>query len=247
MFTGVNRDLAPQRIKSAVAVAVIHVAMGYAFISGLGVEMIRETGERLKLIDISEPPPPPPVEQPVSAKARPSAEEGAAAPESLKAKATPIVARPPAIVVPTVPPIRAAPVAGTGSESDAGASDRPGPGTGAGGIGSGTGSGGAGSGTGSGGGGSEARLIRGRIVHADYPRAAVRARAEGTVVTRLNVGADGRVSSCTVTRSSGSPDLDSTTCRLIQQRFRFTPARDDQGRPIASVTGWQQRWWLEND
>ncbi|HET9427014.1 MAG TPA: TonB family protein [Allosphingosinicella sp.] len=241
-----NRDLAPQRIKSAVAVALLHVLMGYAFITGLGVEMIRETGERLTLIDIVEPVPPPPVEEPVPAKAVSSADEGRAAPENLKARPTQIVARPPEITVPTVPPITSAPVAGTGSESDAGASDRPGPGTGAGGIGTGTGSGGAGSGTGSGG-GSEARLVRGRIVHADYPRAAVRARAEGTVVARLNVGADGRVASCTVTRSSGSPDLDSTTCRLIQQRFRFTPARDNQGRAIASVTGWQQRWWLESD
>ena len=181
MFTEVNRGLAPERLKSAAAVALLHVALGYAFITGLGVDMIRESAEQLKLIDISEPPPPPPVEAPVPAKARSQAEEGAAAPENLKARPTEIVALPPQIVVPTVPPIVAAPVPGAGSESDAGASDRPGPGTGAGGIGTGTGSGGSGSGAGLGG---EARLVRGRIVHADYPRAAVRARAEGTVVAR---------------------------------------------------------------
>ena len=228
MFTEVNRGLAPERLKSAAAVALLHVALGYAFITGLGVDMIRESAEQLKLIDISEPPPPPPVEAPVPAKARSQAEEGAAAPENLKARPTEIVALPPQIVVPTVPPIVAAPVPGTGSESDAGASDRPGPGTGA-------------------GLGGEARLVRGRIVHADYPRAAVRARAEGTVVARLNVGANGRVTSCSVTRSSGNSALDETTCRLIQQRFRFDPATDSQGRPIPSVTGWQQRWWLEGD
>ena len=246
MFTEVNRGLAPERLKSAAAVALLHVALGYAFITGLGVDMIRESAEQLKLIDISEPPPPPPVEAPVPAKARSQAEEGAAAPENLKARPTEIVALPPQIVVPTVPPIVAAPVPGAGSESDAGASDRPGPGTGAGGTGTGTGRGGSGSGTGAGLGG-EARLVRGRIVHADYPRAAVRARAEGTVVARLNVGANGRVTSCSVTRSSGNSALDETTCRLIQQRFRFDPATDSQGRPIPSVTGWQQRWWLEGD
>ena len=67
------------------------------------------------------------------------------------------------------------------------------------------------------------------------------------MVARLNVGANGRVTSCSVTRSSGNSALDETTCRLIQQRFRFDPATDSQGRPIPSVTGWQQRWWLEGD
>ena len=74
MFTGVNRDLAPQRIKSAVAVACLHVARGYAFMSGLGVEMIRETSERLKLIDIVQPAPPQTIDEPAPEKASRSAE-----------------------------------------------------------------------------------------------------------------------------------------------------------------------------
>ena len=69
MFTQVNRGLAPERVKSAAAVALLHVVLGYAFITGLGVDMIRESAEQLKLIDITEPPPPPPVEAPVPAKA----------------------------------------------------------------------------------------------------------------------------------------------------------------------------------
>jgi protein TonB len=39
------------------------------------------------------------------------------------------------------------------------------------------------------------------------------------------------VTGCRVTRSSGSRALDSTTCRLIEQRFRFRPSRDALGRP----------------
>ena len=246
MFTGVNRGDARERVKSAAAVIVLHVAMAYAFITGLGVEILRESDEQLKLVEIIEAPPPPEIEKVLPQQARSQAEEGRASPENLRARPTQIVAPKPEIPLPITPPIVTAPVAGPGAESDAGASDRRGPGTGAGGIGNGLGSGGSGSGSGAGI-GSEARLIRGRIVHRDYPEAAARDGVSGNVITRLSVGADGRVSRCIVTRSSGHVALDSTTCRLIEQRFRFEPARDLNGRPIASTFGWQQRWWLERD
>jgi protein TonB len=46
-------------------------------------------------------------------------------------------------------------------------------------------------------------------------------------------------------KSSGHSELDSTTCRLIEQRFRYEPARDSEGRPVPQVVGWAQRWWQE--
>lgn len=245
MFTGVNRELAERRIKSAVAVALLHILIGYAFVAGFGVEIVHQAGERLRLFDVVEPPPPEP-EPPAPAKARSKAEEGAAAPENLRARPTEIVAPLPAVQTQVPAPVVVAPVPGRGSDADAGASDRPGPGTGAGGIGTGTGSGRAGSGTGAGA-ATRARLIGGRIVHSDYPRSAYRARIGGTVVARLSIGSDGRVTHCAITRSSGHVDLDSTTCRLIRERFRYAPALDAQGRPVATVTGWQQRWWLDRD
>jgi TonB family protein len=67
----------------------------------------------------------------------------------------------------------------------------------------------------------------------DYPAEALRRDEQGTVGFRLSVGADGRVTGCTVTSSSGSAILDSTTCRLMSERARFTPARDRKGRPVA--------------
>jgi protein TonB len=246
MFTGVDQAEPAARIRSATAVLLVHALLGYAFISGLGVEIVRQTSERMELIELVEPPPPPEIEKVLPKVARSEAEEGEASPENLRMQATEVVALPQKIEIPRPPPIVTAPVAGVGAANDSGASDRPGPGTGAGGVGDGSGSGGDGNGTG-GGIGSEAQLIRGRIVHADYPRSAVRERIGGTVITRLAIGPDGRVSDCTIRRSSGSADLDHTTCRLIIQRFRFDPARDRDGRPIASVTGWQQRWWLEGD
>ena len=61
---------------------------------------------------------------------------------------------------------------------------------------------------------------------------------------RFVVAPSGRVADCAVTRSSGSHELDSTTCRLIMARFRYRPARDAQGRPIASTIRGEQAWEL---
>src|SRR5688500_1715134 len=71
------------------------------------------------------------------------------------------------------------------------------------------------------------------ISNDDYPAEALRRDEQGTVGFRVSVGADGMVTGCTVTSSSGSAILDSTTCRLISERARFTPARDRKGRPVA--------------
>ena len=37
---------------------------------------------------------------------------------------------------------------------------------------------------------------------------------------------------CTVLRTSGYEVFDNATCRLIEQRFRYTPARDASGRAV---------------
>lgn len=65
----------------------------------------------------------------------------------------------------------------------------------------------------------------------DYPAEAIRNREQGRVGFRLEVAADGRPSGCSVVGSSGSSALDSTTCRLLMERARFTPARDSRGGP----------------
>src|SRR5687768_3026766 len=67
----------------------------------------------------------------------------------------------------------------------------------------------------------------------DYPASARRAGEEGEVAFRLVIGAEGRVDACTITRSSGSSALDSTTCRIMRSRARFTPARDAAGNRVA--------------
>ncbi len=231
---------------SAAIVAGVHLLLGWALLTGLGVAIPLPVPERLQLLPLSEPPPPPPATPPPSVRPetrpKPKDPEGAAAPPALRATPTEIVAPKPEIPLP--PPIAAAPVAGTGAAPAAGAAPVPGPGTGAGGQGTGLGSGASGSGTGGGGGGggSPARWLRGSIDDGDYPRRAYEARVMGVVYIAFTVATDGRARDCRVTRSSGSRELDDTTCRLIEKRFRYRPARDASGRPIASTIRGEQAW-----
>ena len=86
--------------------------------------------------------------------------------------------------------------------------------------------------------------LAGLFSDADYPASAVAAREEGMVGFRLDVGANGRVEDCAVTRSSGSTALDSATCRLLRSRARFTPARDSTGMPRADTVAGYISWKL---
>jgi periplasmic protein TonB len=243
-----------ERIGSAAAVAILHALLGYAFLTGLGVVPLPSLPEDLKLFSpTAEPPPPPeakaaePQREKVRRKPRPRDPEGSASPANLRNTPTEIVAPPPEIRLPVPPPLPAAPAAGTGSAPAAGAAPVPGPGTGAGGVGTGLGSGLSGNGTGGGGGGGGGlarppRLISGRIDNDDYPRRALEARVTGTVFVRFIVQPDGRVSDCRVSRSSGSAELDGTTCRLIERRLRYRPALDAAGRPIPATVMGKQAW-----
>jgi protein TonB len=81
----------------------------------------------------------------------------------------------------------------------------------------------------------------------DYPSNAIRNGEQGTTRFRLTVGPDGKVKDCSVTNSSGSSALDSTTCRLMKQRARFTPAMDSNGRPAGDTVASAIRWVLPSD
>ena len=242
-----NRD----RIKAAVGVAVIHAALGYALLMGLGFRGVADVVEAVQVFDVLPEPPPPPLAEPARPKARAEQAreknpEGAASPKNLKDTPTPIVAPPPPIPMPVVTQVVVAPIAAQGNRASAGASDVPGPGTGSGGQGTGLGSGNSGDGTGGGGGGGTyargPRLIDGEIYDRDKPRAAQDAGFGGTVHLRFVVAPTGRVSRCDVTRTSGRADVDNVTCRLIVKRFRYRPARDDQGEPVAAVITGTHEW-----
>jgi protein TonB len=92
---------------------------------------------------------------------------------------------------------------------------------------------------------SSATLLRGSFNNeTDYPSAARREEEQGTVRVTFTVGADGRVSNCIIAQSSGSRSLDSTTCRIFQQRFRYRPARDASGIEVPTTMRQSVTWRL---
>jgi periplasmic protein TonB len=227
------------RAASAVTVAAIHALLAYGLLQGLQGEQplssARPLPPPLALLHVDLPAATPAK----SATARP---EGAAAPPNREAIPTPVTAPRRALET----PLPTAPVADEGDAPAVGAAPLPGPGTGSGGIGDGPGSGSLGSGRGGAGGLSrKPELVSGRIQNTDYPRAAAQARAGGDVTVRLDLSETGRVTACTLLRSSGHAALDETTCRLIRERFRYRPALDREGSPVSASVGWRQSWWLE--
>ncbi len=91
------------------------------------------------------------------------------------------------------------------------------------------------------------RLIAGSITNADYPSAAIRSRQQGAVRLQLSVSAQGRPSACVILSSSGSDVLDTQTCTLATERFRFDPPRNARGEAEASVYVQSVRWVLPDD
>jgi protein TonB len=108
--------------------------------------------------------------------------------------------------------------------------------------GSGAGGGSGGDGTGDGDGGTDLEQIAGAITSGDYPRDLRDQGIGGRVGMVFTVGPSGRVTRCRVTRSSGVPELDNLTCRLIQQRFLYRPSTDRYGRPIADEVEGEHDW-----
>ncbi len=230
-------SLSPRaRVLIFLAVALLHVGLGIAIMTGLaGRTMALVGGPNAAIAAYSvplDPPPPAPAPAPAS---QPAGAEGAAA---KRAKPKSIVAAPARI------PNRAAiasPVASTGDATRSGANNA-GTGTGGGAAGSGTVYGGSGDGFGAG--GSSAVKIAGDITATrDYPARTRGARIGTSVIVALTVGTDGRVRGCRILQPSPDADADAITCRLARERFRFRPATNRAGNPIESEFGWRQRWF----
>jgi protein TonB len=226
-----------ERWVSATLVAMLHAALLWALLTGVGTTVRRQSERALATFDVTPPPPPPPPAPPTVAKA---AAPKAAGVSGRRAERTAIVAPPPVIPPPSAAAVVAAVLPDLGSAATGGEAER-GSGSGKGVGGWGTGAGGQGRGRG----GTRATLLSGSIGDRDYPRAARAARVEGIAVVRFTVGTDGRAHDCRVATSSGSADLDAVTCRLIEARFRYAPARDGAGQPVPEERGWRQRWWIE--
>ncbi|MPT47987.1 MAG: energy transducer TonB [Sphingobium sp.] len=192
---------------SLVIVALIHVVLGYAFVSGLGMKYVKKAAEQLNVIDVKEEPPPPDEPPPPPPKPADLPPPPVVAPPAIVQ--TPSVA-PPIVTSPTpapppplaLPPTPAPPAPPPPAPPKAAVKAQP----------------------------------RGNpaswVTSDDYPSRALREERSGTVGFRLDIGADGRVTNCSITSSSGHSDLDSEACRLLQRRARFKPATGTDGNAM---------------
>ncbi|MEH6723042.1 MAG: TonB family protein [Qipengyuania sp.] len=78
----------------------------------------------------------------------------------------------------------------------------------------------------------------------DYRPSWVRREMTGLARFRLEIAANGRVTDCTVTGSTGHGVLDTATCKLVTQRARFEPARSGTGEAVASSYSGAVLWQL---
>jgi len=201
-----DQELSGNRIVALIIVALIHIGLGYALVTGLAYSAFKEVVERVSMVDVEEEPPPedePPPEPepdtsppPIVAPVPPI--NVSVAPPAIR---TQVQIPPPAPIQVRVPPPApvAAPPAPPPPPSQArGATPR-----------------------------NQGRWA-GQIQQ-NYPSRARRTGTEGDVGVTVTIGANGRVSACRVSRSSGENSLDDAACKGMRRYARFNPALDASG------------------
>ena len=200
-----DQKMSGNRLTALIVVAILHVIVGYALVTGLAYSAFQKVKERVETFDVKEekPPeePPPPPDQPLP----PPPIVAPPPPITFDRPAAPIVqtvpvAPPPAPIFTTAAP--APPPPPPVASKARGAKPK--------------------------GQGSWAARIQD-----NYPSAALRKEIEGTVGVRVTIGPDGRVSACSVSSGSGSSDLDSAACDGMTRYARFDPALDAGGSPTS--------------
>jgi protein TonB len=203
------------RIIAIIIVALIHVAVGYALITGLAYSAIKHVVDRVTTVDITEPPPPPPDTPPPPEPDTPPPPVAPPPPINIS------IAPPPIQVTPNIPPpapvIRIVPPAAPPAPPPPRFTPKN----------------------------PEPRGNPGRWATTDdYPSRALREEREGVTRFTLQVNAEGRVTDCTVTGSSGSPDLDEAACRALTRRARFKPATKGDGQEVPGTYSNSVRWQI---
>lgn len=216
-----DRNMSGSRVVALIIVALIHVALGYAFVTGLAYQFVKKAQENLTTFEVEEPPPPPEEEPPPPPPDQPVQPPPVVAPPPIVRTQT--IAPPIISTVPLPPPVAPPVIAPPAPPAPPPAPPAP---------------------------PRVAKPLQPRgnpsswATDADYPPSALRAEEQGTTGFRLEVGPDGRVTNCTVTSSSGSSSLDEATCRLVSRRARFNPAEDASGNKIAASFTNRIRWQI---
>lgn len=210
-----DQGVSSKRMVSLALVALLHAFLGYAFISGLALRVVKVVTGPMETFEVEEPtvdeepPPPPPELEEIPPYVPP--------PEVIVETAAP---PPPAITIqteaPRPEPVRVVPPAPP-APPPAGPTTRAEP---------------------------RGRLGA-TITADDYPQASIRAEEEGSVVARYTIDTEGRVvkGSCAIQTSSGHSRLDTQTCSLIERRFRFKPAMQN-GQPVQETRSQAFRWQI---
>ena len=214
-----DRNMSSNRVVALIIVALIHAALGYAFVTGLAYQYIKKAQENLKTFEVEEPPPPPEeVPPPPPPPDQPMQPPPVVSPPAIVQTVAPAmtmttVNTPPPVYVPA--PIAAPPVAPPAPpppviNKTAGAKGDP------------------------------AQWI----TNDDYPPSSIRAEEQGTTGIKWTINTQGRVENCAVTSSSGSSALDRAACAALTRRGRYSPALDQAGNPIASTQSRRVVWRL---
>lgn len=212
-----DQSMSGNRVIALIIVALIHIVLIYALVTGLAYEAAKKVIQRVTTVDIKEevkkeepPPPPKKVDLPPPPVAPPVKINVAPAPPQIITVAEPPPAPPPPVYIP--PPPAAPPPP---RFSPKGAVPKGNPGNWA--------------------------------TTNDYPSRALREEREGTTGFRVSVGPDGRVTDCQITSSSGHSDLDEAACANIRRRARFAPATDGEGQPTSGSYANRVRWVIPKD
>src|SRR6185503_12152068 len=201
-----RKEISGNRTMAIILVVVLQFALGYAIVTGLAYNVIKKAAEDLKTFDVEEQPPPP-EEPPPPPKDMPDVPPPPTMPPPMIRMQSP---PPPIQVIEAPPPIRPVIVAPPPPMAPPPPRKTQ-------------------SAT------SAKGDLRTLFSADDYPASAQAAGAEGTARASLTIGADGRVASCNIIKSSGNSALDSATCNIIRRRAKFIPAKDSNGQ-ATSVT-----------
>lgn len=94
---------------------------------------------------------------------------------------------------------------------------------------------------------SPASPPRDLVTRDDYPTQSLKNGEQGTTHYRLHIDETGRISKCEIIGSSGYERLDEASCRLLLRRALFNPAKDENGKPVASTYSGRVQWQIPGE
>lgn len=214
-----DQQMSGNKITALIVVAILHVVVGYALVTGLAYsafKKIKEVTTAVK-IDPEKTPPPPPPPPPKDAPPPPPIVAPPPAiniPVTVPNTVTAVAEAPPPAPAPVVvlPPPPAAPPPAPPPPTPGTPKGRPGE----------------------------------WVTTNDYPSRALREEREGVTGFKLDYDATGKPTNCTIVRSSGSSDLDDATCQNLMRRARFKPGTQN-GQPVGASYSSSVRWVIPKD